>query len=121
MSAFGDLLRNRRAELRLGLRDFALRADLDPGNLSKIERGRLNAPQDRAIVDRICLALEWDLDGAAAQRARDVAALENGRIPEDLLEDEALLAKLPVLLRTVHNRQLEPDEVEKLIEIIRAG
>jgi transcriptional regulator with XRE-family HTH domain len=121
MSSFGDMLRNRRAELRLGLRDFALRADLDAGNLSKIERGRLNAPQDRSVLDRVCLALEWDLGSAEAQHARDVAALENGRIPEDLLDDEALLAKLPVLLRTVHNRQLDPDEVEKLIEIMRKG
>jgi hypothetical protein len=78
-SAFGNLLRNRRAELRLGLRDFALPADMDAGNLSKIERGRLNAPQDRSVLDRICLALEWDLGSGEAQRARDVAALENGR------------------------------------------
>ena len=41
MSTFGELLRARREELRLGLREFAIRADLDPGNLSKIERGRL--------------------------------------------------------------------------------
>ncbi len=121
MSAFGELIRSRREELRLGLRDFALRAEMDAGNLSKLERGRLNPPQDRAALDRICFALQWDPAGADAEKARDLAAVENGRIPNDLLEDDAVIAKLPLLLRTVHNRQLDADEVEKLIDIIRGG
>jgi transcriptional regulator with XRE-family HTH domain len=121
MNKFGDLVRGRRAELRLGLRDFALRADVDAGNLSKLERGRLNPPQDPAVIDRICVALEWDLESENAQALRDVAALENGRIPEDLLKDEEVMSRMPLLLRTVHNRQLEPEEIEKLIDVIRRG
>ena len=39
MGNFGEMLRKRRKELRLGLREFALKAEMDPGNLSKIERG----------------------------------------------------------------------------------
>ncbi len=57
MSFFGELLRKRRKELRLGLREFALKAGLDPGNLSKIERGRLGAPQSDEVLGRICRAL----------------------------------------------------------------
>lgn len=121
MGAFGELLRSRRSELRLGLRDFALRAEMDPGNLSKLERGRLNPPQDRRTLDRLSMALEWELGSEEAEQLRDTAALENGRIPEDLLEEPEVMAKMPVLLRTVHNRQLDPEEVERLIEIIREG
>lgn len=121
MTRFGELLREHRKELRLGLREFALRAGMDPGNLSKLERGILNPPQDRGLLDRLCLALELDLAGAEVQKLRDVAAVENGRIPADIAEDEEIMAKIPLLLRTVHNRQLEPEQVERLIEMIRDG
>jgi transcriptional regulator with XRE-family HTH domain len=116
---FGDLLQQRRRELRLTLRDFASRAGMDPGNLSKVERGRLAPPQDRAVLDRIALALEYDRDGAEAERLRDVAALQNGRIPSDILENSEVMAQMPLLLRTVNNRQLSPEQVERLIEMIR--
>lgn len=116
---FGRLLQERRREIRLTLRDFALRADMDPGNLSKIERGRMTPPQDRAILDRLCLALEYRPDDAAAERLRDVAALQNGRIPRDMLENDELMAHMPILLRTVTNRQLNAEEVDKLIDLIR--
>lgn len=117
--SYGELLRERRATLRLGLREFAQRAELDAGNLSKIERGRLSPPQDREVLDRICLALEFDLESEHAQHLRDVAATENGRIPADILADEAVMAKIPILLRTVHNKQLDAEQVELLIDIIR--
>jgi transcriptional regulator with XRE-family HTH domain len=116
---FGDLLQQRRRELRLTLRDFASRAGMDPGNLSKVERGRLAPPQDRAVLDRIALALEYDRDGSEAEHLRDVAALQNGRIPSDILENSEVMAQMPLLLRTVNNRQLSPEQVERLIEMIR--
>ncbi len=116
---FGGMLRERRKELRLGLREFALRADVDAGNLSKIERGKLNPPQTREILDRICLALEYDTRSQEAVALRDQAAAENGRVPEEIVSDADVLSKMPVLLRTVHNKQLSPDQLDKLIEMIR--
>jgi len=122
MATFGEMLREKRKELRLGLREFAQRAELDPGNLSKIERGRLGAPQTASMLDRICLALELDLDAEEAVALRDQAAAENGQIPEEILSDEAVMARMarmPVLLRTVHNKQLGPEQLDRLIEMIR--
>ncbi|MEQ9400140.1 MAG: helix-turn-helix transcriptional regulator [Longimicrobiales bacterium] len=119
MSAFGESVRERRKELRLGLREFAQRAELDPGNLSKIERGRLNPPQDINVLDRICLALEWDLGGEPATKLHDLAAVEAGNIPPDLLDDGEVLAKIPLLLRTVKNQRLDADEMDRLIDLIR--
>lgn len=118
---FGELIRRRRVQLRLRLRDVALRAEMDPGNLSKLERGRLRPPQDRGALDRICLALQWHPAGSDAEKARDLAAVENGRIPNDLLEDDEVMAKLPLLLRIIHSRELDPDELERLIDLIRGG
>lgn len=119
METFGSMLRDRRKELRLGLREFALRADVDAGNLSKIERGKLGPPQTREILDRICLALEYDMASPEAQALRDQAAAENGRVPEEILSNEEVLSRMPVLLRTVHNKQLSPEQLDKLIELIK--
>ena len=92
MATFGEMLREKRKALRLGLREFAQRAELDAGNLSKIERGRLGAPQTTSTLDRICLALELDLDGDEAVALRDQSAAENGQIPEEISSDEPELA-----------------------------
>lgn len=116
---FGRLLQARRRELRLTLRDFAARAGLDPGNLSKIERGKLAPPQDAKVLDRISLALEFERGAAEDRQLRDVASLQNGRIPADIMEDAEVMARMPILLRTVGNRQLSPEQVDRLIEMIR--
>lgn len=116
---FGERVRGRRKELRLGLREFALRAGMDPGNLSKIERGRLTAPQSEEILNRICRALEWETDSGDASVLRDLAFAENGQIPEEILADEVVMSKMPLLLRTVRNKQLKEEELDRLIELIR--
>jgi transcriptional regulator with XRE-family HTH domain len=116
---FGERLRERRQELRLGLREFAQRAGMDPGNLSKIERGRLAAPQAEEILDRICEALEWRRGSDQANHLKDQAAVENGQIPAAVQSDEVIMAKVPLLLRTVQNKQLEPEQLDRLIELIK--
>ena len=119
MSTFGEMLKVRRKELRLGLREFALRADMDPGNLSKIERGKLGAPQGEEVLNRICLALELDLNSEEAESLRDRALVEAGRIPSEMMEDEEVLERLPVLLRTVKNKKLHSEQLDRLIEMIK--
>lgn len=99
---FGALVRRRRGEMRLSLRATARTAAMDPGNLSKIERGLERPPQDEAVLDRICAAL--DLEAEAARELKDIALLENGRIPKDILENEELMARMPALLRTANHR-----------------
>jgi len=119
MSLFGELLRKRRKELRLGLREFAIRAEMDPGNLSKVERGRLGAPQSDEVLGRICRALEYDPGSDEAQTLVDLAVAEAGRIPPDILDDQEVMVRMPLLLRTVHNKQLGPEELDRLIELIK--
>ncbi|MFH1763630.1 MAG: helix-turn-helix transcriptional regulator [Gemmatimonadota bacterium] len=119
MRMFGDELRARRKDLRLGLREFALRAGVDPGNLSKIERGRLTAPQSDEVLERICLALEFEPGSDGAQALKDLAAAETGRIPPEVLDDQEVMVRMPVLLRTVHNKKLGPEELDRLIEMIK--
>ncbi|GAG32936.1 unnamed protein product [marine sediment metagenome] len=121
MDTFGSMLRERRKVLRLGLREFALRAEVDAGNLSKIERGKLNPPQTRDALDRICFALEYDPASQEAELLRDRAAAENGRLSEEILADEEIMSRMPVLLRTVHNKQLSAEQLDRLIEMIKGS
>lgn len=118
MKHFGERLRERRAELRLSLRDFALRAAMDPGNLSRIERGRVPPPQDPEILDRITAALEL-LGTPDGESLRDLAATENGLIPNDIMTDAQVMSALPLLLRTVKNKQLDDDAIERLVQMIK--
>jgi len=115
---FGELVKERRAELRLSLRDCAIRAHIDPGNLSRLERGRAAPPQDVEVLARLAEALEWT-DTPAAQELMDIAAMQNGRIPRDILSNEEVMSALPVLLRTVNNKQLDGAHIEKLVDMIK--
>ena len=78
---FGVWLRERRGEIGLGLRSFAQQTRLDPGNLSKYERGVLPPPQDAETLRRIAKALKLKEGGTAYREFMDVAAVSAGRIP----------------------------------------
>lgn len=115
---FGQLVARRRAELRLTLRECAVRADIDAGDLSKMERGKVSPPQSSAVVERLVAALE--LSGTTdGQAMLDTAALENGRLPVDLAGNPAVVSALPLLLRTFDNRQLDEQRMQRLLEKIR--
>jgi transcriptional regulator with XRE-family HTH domain len=113
-TAFGELLRKRRAELELGLRAFAAETKLDPGNLSKYERGVLTPPQDGNTLEKIARALKWEPGTEAYQHLIDSAAAAAGRIPADIAHDPKVLARMPFLFRAARGKRLTR---EKLIEL----
>ena len=51
MPAFGEFFKVKRQALGLTLREFCLKHKLDPGNLSRMERGLLAPPQNRLVPD----------------------------------------------------------------------
>ncbi len=116
---FGEFIRMRRAALRLSLRSFAEKAGLDPGNASRLERGRVAAPESRELLNRIASALELRRGSSEYQELIDLAAAAKGRIPQDLLSDEEVAARLPVLFRTLRSKPLSGEQLDKLIDSIR--
>ena len=50
----------------------------------------------------------------------DIASVERGTIPEDLMDDVALVQKLPVFFRTLRTTQVDPESLDKLIDQIRS-
>jgi len=119
MNAFAELVRKRRAELRLGLRAFCIKCELDPSNWSKIERGLAMAPKDTIVIGKIRRALQYAKDTAEAAALSDCAFIVQGRIPADIVKDKELAAKLPVFFRSVRGDKHSPGELRKLAELIR--
>jgi transcriptional regulator with XRE-family HTH domain len=110
---FGDYFKKRRLKNGKTLRQFCLENGLDPGNISKIERGILPPPQSREKLGHYarCLGIvegsdEW-------LEFFDIARTDAGRIPDELLADKNIVAKLPLVFRTIKGQKLTADQLEK--------
>ncbi len=49
----------------------------------------------------------------------DLAAAATGRIPQELLEDEQVLEKLPILFRTLRGQKVSDEQLDELVRTIR--
>ncbi|MBA3315144.1 MAG: helix-turn-helix transcriptional regulator [Planctomycetaceae bacterium] len=119
MQDAGELLKTLRLQAGFGLRRFAELIGMQPSNLSAIEHGRRPFPDDhekvRGIADALGLVEGSDEWGEFFDAARGP-----GQLPADLTEfaDRELV---PVLLRTVKNRDLTDDEIRRLIDEFQSG
>jgi len=119
MSRFGKLLKERRLEAGLSLREFCVANGFDAGNYSKLERGKFGPPESEERVDVYARALGLEEGSDAWMDFFDAAAAERGRIPRDIMSDEEVVEKLPVLFRTIRSERQEDVDLGELIERIR--
>lgn len=119
MGKFGEFFRAVRAEAGLSLREFCLENGFDPGNISRLERGLLPPPESRNKLEAYAKALRLKKGSDDWYTFFDLAAAERGRIPEDVLSDQALVEKLPVLFRTLRGQRVDEDSLDDLIDRIR--
>ena len=115
-AVFGDFFKAKRHALGVTLRDFCLKHHLDPGNLSRLERGLLPPPQDRKRLEAYAKFLELKQGSEDWDTFFDVAAAAKGRLPDELLEDEALVAKLPLVFRTLRGKRLTDKQLDALLK-----
>ncbi len=118
-STFGEHLKSLRIAQRITLREFCERHGFDPGNYSRLERGRFPAPQREDILEKYALALGISRGTDDWLEFFDKAAVSRGHLPSDLLEDEELLQKLPVLFRTLRGLPIPAEKLDDLIEEVR--
>ncbi len=109
----------RRTRLGLSLRRFAEENGYDPGNLSKLERGKLPPPQRRDKLQGYAIALGLDEGTDEWIEFFDRAAAARGDIPPDLLEDDDVVERLPILFRTLRADPPSDEDLAKVIEIVR--
>jgi transcriptional regulator with XRE-family HTH domain len=110
---FGDYFKKKRLEMRKTLRQFCLENGLDPGNISKIERGISPPPQSRGKLSHYAKSLGIVEGSDEWLEFFDIARTDAGRIPEDLLADRNIVAKLPLLFRTIKGQKLTGEQLEK--------
>lgn len=91
---FAEFFKQKRIASRQTLRAFCRQHNFDPGNISKLERSRISAPQKTETLDRYMVALE--LDEAERREFVALAAISAGKIPEPLTEEE-FVKMLPVI------------------------
>jgi len=118
-AVFGEWLKAQRSRKRLTLRVFAKKAGLDPGNLSRYERGVVPPPQDEAVLERIGRALGLKPGSAPWSEMVHLSAIGARRIPPDVAEDAALLKALPILFRTLKGKNLTEEELIRLARRIQ--
>jgi transcriptional regulator with XRE-family HTH domain len=115
---FGEFVRLKRLELELSLRKLANITGIDVAYLSRIEGGT-NPPQKEDILDKLIGALK--LGKNDAQKLKDLAAIQNNEIPGDIKIKTENYEAIPVLLRTISNKKLSPEQIIELAKRINEG
>ncbi|HET6201660.1 MAG TPA: helix-turn-helix transcriptional regulator [Planctomycetota bacterium] len=116
---FGDALRKARAARMLGLREFCRRGGLDPALVSRVERGLAPPPGDRVDLRRFARGLGLSVHSPEWKRLADLAALSRGEVPRDLLRNEEVAGRLPVLFRALRDVKSDRKLLDRLLRIVR--
>lgn len=116
---FGRKIKDLRIEKRLSLREFSRQIHMDASNWSKIEREVMPPPQDEEKLMKIAQVLDVPFESDQYSTLRDLAAIDSGIIPRDLLNDEETLKSLPIFFRTIRNKRPTEEQIRDLIESIR--
>lgn len=116
---FGEFFKTKRTEKGVTLRQFANIHNLDPGNLSKMERGLLPPPQNTEKLRDYAGYLGIEKGSDDWYEFFDLAAAETGRIPDEFLSDEEIMSQLPLLFRTFRGQRVSAEKLDKLIKKIK--
>jgi transcriptional regulator with XRE-family HTH domain len=119
MKTFGEFVRNLRLQRKLTLREFCREHNLEPANWSRMERGVTAPPQDRSILERYARNLSVKPETEDWRTFMDLAAIDSGVIPEDIMNDELLLERVPVMFRAARGDKLTREQLDELLGLLR--
>ena len=118
-NVFGQFFKKKRIELGMTLRQFCLENNLDPGNISKIERGILSPPTNADKLGQYARSLNIKEGSNDWHEFVDLAHASSGRIPQEILSNKNLVSKLPLVFRTLRGQKLTKDKLNKLAEKLK--
>ncbi len=116
---FGEYIKELRIRGGHTLRRFCELHGLDAGNYSKLERGLFPPPTGEEKMLELARAYGLKRGTDDWSTFFDLAAAAKGQVPKDLLSDEEVVDKLPVLFRTLRGEPVPEDKLDELIEFIR--
>lgn len=115
---FGSFFKELRTRSRVTLRQFAIDNGLDPSNVSKLERGLLPAPRSHEKLSAYAIALGLTPDKPDWRTFFDLAAVSARTFSVAHIKSNEVLNKLPVLLRTIDNEDISPEELDRVIRFV---
>lgn len=116
---FAQFFKEKRMALGLTLRQFCQLMSFDPGNISKLERGLFAAPQSEEKLEEYAKALRIIKGSDEWIEFFDLAAISNHDLGMMKLKNEKIIEKLPVLFRTLDNKDLTEEKLDQIIELIK--
>lgn len=116
---FGGYFKELRQRKGLTLRSFCAEYGLDPGNLSKMERGLIAPPKSREVMEKYAGYLSIKKGDDEYYKFFDLAAVCYGQIPAYFMDDATLVSKLPLVFRTLRGKEVPHEQLKDLAELIR--
>lgn len=116
--SFGDFFKERRIALGLTLREFCEKYELDPGNICKLETGRLSPPHKESILKNYARYLKLKRSTEEWHEFLDLAAIESQRLPSEFTK-KSIVKRLPLFFRTIRDKKLSKEKLDKLIKLIK--
>ena len=118
---FSAYLKQLRLERGYGLREFARIIDMQPSNLSNLERGKLPPLRHKESLEVISDALGLSDDDPRRKELFDLAVAGTpDRLPADLVSYAAEVKVIPLLLRTIAEKKLSESQIRQLTQDINA-
>jgi len=86
-----------------------------------MERGLISPPKGREILEKYAEALGLVEGSDEWYKFFDLAAADQGIVPQDIMADAELVKVLPAFFRTLRGQKPTEAEMTKLAEKIRKG
>jgi transcriptional regulator with XRE-family HTH domain len=118
---FGEFIKDKRIAGGQTLRRFCEVHAFDAGNYSKLERGVFPPPSGEEKMVELAKAFGLKPGTDDWSTFFDLAAAAKGQLPKDLLSDEEVVDKLPILFRTLRGEPVPAGKLDELIDFIKRG
>ena len=118
-NAFGAFFKELRIGRKLTLRRFCEAHGYDPGNISKLERGLLPPPESEAKLAEFARAFRIRRGSDAWYQFFDLARAARGKLPPEVLRQRDVVARLPLLFRTLRGQKVSAEKLDELIAMLR--
>ena len=115
---FHELFKSRRMKIGT-VREFAKKSGLDLAYVSRLENGVILPPKDSRKLEKLAVALGLERETEEWREFMDLASVAKNELPEDLKDDERVAKVLPAFYRTLRSKELNEDELRRLLDLIK--